>query len=135
MSDEIDSTEHIIRLQRAWQRLEWDADETLLSNRGIILPDDLTLDDRSIYVTYERRFNRPSNLEPHEQVWLRTELLLQCQRVALNEQRLPHMEAMLEIELTSCLLPHNYLQIFMDRQTAEAARTATAVLKIVSCRP
>ncbi len=66
MSDEIDSTEHIIRLQRAWQRLEWDADETLLSNRGIILPDDQPLDDRSIYVTYERRFNRPSNLEPHE---------------------------------------------------------------------
>ncbi len=66
---------------------------------------------------------------------LRTELLLHCQRVAINEQRLSHGEAMLEIELTSHLLPHNYLQIFMDRQTAEAARTATAVLKIVSCRP
>ncbi len=135
MSDETDSSEHIIRLQRAWQRLEWDADETLLSNRGVILPDDQPLIERAIYVTYERRFNRPSNLEPHEQVWLRTELLSQCQRVAINEQRLPIAAGAMEVELTSHLLPHNYLQIFMDRQTAEAARTATAVLKIVFGRP
>lgn len=135
MNDETDTSEHLIRLQRAWQRLEWDAEETLLSNRGVILPDDQPLDDRSVYVTYERRFNRPSNLGPSEQVWLCTELLGSCQRVAINEQRLPHADSMLEVELTYQLLPHNYLQIFMTRQSAVSASTATAVLKIISRKP
>lgn len=135
MSDETDPTEHTIRLQRAWQRLEWDADETLLSNRGVILPDDQPLDERSIFVTYERRFNRPSNLEPHEQVWLRTELLMHCHRVAINEQRLPLAAGAAEVELTTQLLPHNYLQIFLDRQSAIVASTATAVLRIVAHVP
>ncbi len=122
---------YIIRLQRAWQRLEWDDDETLLSNQGMMLPDELPLTDRCTSVTYERRFNRPSNLEPHEQVWLVTELLSKARRVALNEQPLACVPGANEVELTQLLLPHNYLQIYLERADAESLRAAIATLKIV----
>jgi len=64
-------------------------------------------------VRYTRRFNQPTNLEPHERVWLVVEAVDHAARLTLNGQPLGEMrgDEPGRFDATPLLAPHNTLEI------------------------
>jgi beta-galactosidase/beta-glucuronidase len=63
---------------------------------------------------FKRRFNQPTNLEPHEQVWIVFQGVRGAARVDLNGQRLGGIDITdetAEFEITPHLAPHNELVV------------------------
>ena len=72
--------------------------------------------------TFRRRFHRPSNLEPHERVWLICTGVRGCGTVLLNNEQLSEFAAdgeAVECEVTSRLQPFNVVSIRLSVGTVD----------------
>ena len=70
---------------------------------------------------YTRRFNCPTNLDPHECVWLVFDGVNEEARVTLNGQplgRFTDRDCPHELEITRLLVPHNLLVVEVCLRTA-----------------
>ena len=73
--------------------------------------------------TFRRRFHRPSNLEPQEQVWLICTGVRGSGSVSLNDEFLSEFSSdgeAVECEVTSHLQPFNVVSIRLTVSTLEA---------------
>ena len=120
---------HAMRLAGPWEYevLRVDSGAPLLPAGRVKLPADwgetLGQDFRGL-VRYVRRFNRPTNLDPHERVWLVIERVDARGRALLNNEPLgeiPSCERSVEFDLTSRLQLHNALVVEVECPAETAA--------------
>ncbi|MBL8829269.1 MAG: hypothetical protein JNM18_19960 [Planctomycetaceae bacterium] len=81
-------------------------------------------------VYFRRRFNRPGQLDPHEQVWLVIEHQAELLGIRLNDQPLNCLvdnAQQVACEITGQLASHNELRIELSRDTAESANWLSEV--------
>jgi hypothetical protein len=125
---------HRIRLHAAWKRAASDSIDdsspVLADAVPVSLPDDSLADCPDRFVTYSRRFNRPSGLEETTAVWLVSDLLGLAGEVRLNGVPLVLLADAERVEIRADLLPHNELRITVARDQFVAASRATAHLEI-----
>ena len=72
--------------------------------------------------TFRRRFHCPSNLEPHERVWLIGTGVRGCGTVSLNDEQLSEFNSdgeAVECEMTSRLQPFNVVSIQLSAGSIE----------------
>jgi len=72
--------------------------------------------------TFRRRFHRPSNLEPHERVWLICTGVRGRGSVSLNDELLSEFSSdgeAVECEVTSRLQPFNVVSIRLSVSSSE----------------
>jgi beta-galactosidase/beta-glucuronidase len=70
---------------------------------------------------YTRRFNCPTNLDPHERVWLALDAVDHQARVTLNGQPLGSLTGSLataRFDITAALAPHNTLSVDVSLPSA-----------------
>lgn len=107
-----------------------DSSPVLADAVPVSLPDDSLADCPDLFVTYSRRFNRPSGLEETTAVWLVSDLLGLAGEVRLNGVPLVLLADAERVEIRADLLPHNELRITVARDQFAAASRATAHLEI-----
>ncbi|TVP99056.1 MAG: hypothetical protein EA381_10845 [Planctomycetaceae bacterium] len=136
---------HRIRLHAAWKRAACDSADDVKAAVGdtcdpalsgdaatesVSLPDGSLADCSDRFVTYSRRFNRPSGLEESTAVWLVSGLLGLADDVRLNGVPLAPSADAERVEIRTHLLPHNELRVKVARDQFAAASRATAYLEI-----
>lgn len=136
---------HRIRLHAAWKRLEGSSpigpsDVTtrpeppveqaaeFVPEASVSLPDLRLRNCVAPWVTYCRRFNRPTGIGSRDKIWVACGLFDFATRVTLNGQEL---SAGQRLEITDMLRPHNELRIVIPAESfARASLAATAELSI-----
>ena len=118
---------HRIRLMGPWE-FAWEGSaggETPLVNEGTTA---MPCDWHSLFgsvvgtATFRRRFHRPSNLEPHERVWLICTGVRGCGTISLNDEQLSEFASdgeAVECEVTSRLQPSNVVSIRLSAGAIE----------------
>lgn len=136
---------HRIRLHAAWKRAAGGSADDFQAGLGearaptpsgdaasvpVSLPDDSLAGCPDRFVTYSRRFNRPSGLEETTAVWLVSDLLGLADEVRLNGVLVVPAADAERVEIRANLLPHNELRITVARDQFLAASRASAHLEI-----
>jgi hypothetical protein len=75
-------------------------------------------DERADGVRLRRRFNRPTDLDPHEQVWLVARCPVAFRGAKLNDVPLPAAGQEAEWDITPRLADHNLLAFDLDADVA-----------------
>lgn len=122
-------TIHSIRLLGPWN-FEWDESQ---EHSGMFISSGTTnmpRDWRSLFgnvagtATFTRRFHRPSNLEPHEQVWLVCRGIGGSGELSLNKSLKVEFASRgeaIEFDVTSALEQFNHLSIRLTLKEEELA--------------
>jgi hypothetical protein len=123
---------HVIRLRGPWECVQVVAQTPLadgkLTESSVILPENVRIKPPAdwadtlganfrVRVGYSRRFNRPTNLEPHERVWLVVEGVDARGRVALDGYALGTIDGYAlpaEWDITEFLQPSSVIHIDVE---------------------
>jgi beta-galactosidase/beta-glucuronidase len=113
---------HRMHLKGPWNTRWLNRDEPA---RQVVMPSDWQslFGDEAGTVEFRRKFNQPTNLEPHEHVWVVFDGILGAAQARLNGQRLGRIAdnvTTAEFEITPHLRLHNELvvELTFDPQSA-----------------
>lgn len=122
---------HVIRLRKPWDR----TDAPSAQRRRIDVPEPIDADEARSAVstaTYQRRFNRPTGLQPGTRVAMRiTDWSGELQSLSLNGRELPVGPAPLEVDLSDQLQPHNRLELSLSPDSDAAPRLSGEVTLVI----
>jgi hypothetical protein len=122
---------HTIRLHGPWQkRID---DQSSLRVHVPELDSDHPADELAPQtVSYQRRFNLPTGLEPDNRVLLTVSGWIgRLQSLRLNEQPLPADQGLLEVDITRWLRPHNRLELVLASDAGQPPRLSGEVALLI----
>lgn len=90
------------------------------------LPDPTLRDCVAPWVTYCRRFNRPTGIGPQNKIWIDCGLFVSATRVMFNGHDVSAPAPGQRLEITDLLRPHNELRIVIPAESFATASLAAA---------
>jgi hypothetical protein len=122
---------HVIRIHSTWFRTELAVDGAVLRAQRVSLPDSTSLLPDTNTVVFVRNFNLPTGLSSSDRIELECELLPVAHLAKINQVELMSPRSAV-ITITPWLKKHNEIEIHLAKSDFEAAKSASARLRILS---